>query len=133
MSTVRVYIDGGSETEDLIQAVFDALNGDMGEDAALYAVDVERGHGTAGGVVNDPITACAILTFSTSLAAIIARALEKRWEIQHEVRVLQIIIEQQNQGRDIKPLVDLAKADGRVRIEVAKSLPDTSKTKSRTP
>ena len=129
MSDLRVYIDGGNKTEELIQAIYDNLKIEKGEDAALDAMDVERGHGMSGGVVNEPVTVCAVLTFSVSLAAIIAHVIEKHWEYQHQERVLNVIVEEQKKGRNIRPLVELAKADGRVRVEVSTSLPDVSKVK----
>lgn len=131
MSDVRVYVDAGDRTEELIQAIYDGLKSDqnMEENAALDAMDVERENALSGGVVNEPITVAAVLTFSATLTVTIARLIEKHWEYKHQERVLKIVVEQQNEGKNVKPLVDIAKADGRVRVEVSKTLPAISKEK----
>lgn len=124
METQAVYINAGSETEGLIQAIINEFKAEgMSEDEALDAIEIDREQAPSGGVTNEPVTVAAILTFATGLTIAAARAVEKFMRNKHHEEMLKIVIQAQKSNANVAPIVELASKYGDIEVKTDRLLP----------
>lgn len=124
MKTQSVYMNGGFETEELVQAVIDEFRAEgMSEDEALDAIEIDREQAPSGGVTNEPVTVAAILTFATGLTIAVARAVEKWMRNKHHEEMLRLVIQAQQSKDNVAPFVELASKYGDIEVKTDQLLP----------